>query len=382
MTPFLLLSLMMMLATLGWLTRPLWARAEPPARFDETAAPPRTPPPKALIVGLAAFVLAVAGIGYAWVGTPQHLAVSPSAAGTPATRSQPQEPVDAALVQAESRVASMIDSLAQRLKSNPNDAEGWRTLARSQAALGRHAAAIDAFRHAVALRPDDPTLLAEFAFSAAVIDPYAASGEAAQLIERALRLDPANPKALALAGTLALDRKDYQAAVDQWEHLARIEPPDSPITKQLQFSIQQARQLAAGQARVLAASTTGALPGATAAGSARIGGTVTLAPALRGRVEPTDTVFVFARAAHGPRMPLAVLRRQVKDLPLRFTLDDSLAMSPTATLSKADSVIVGARIARGGNAVARDGDLQGQLPATPLGRDDLRIEINEVVTLR
>jgi cytochrome c-type biogenesis protein CcmH len=116
--------------------------------------------------------------------------------------------------------------------------------------------------------------------------------------------------------------------------------------------------------------------------TARVGGVVTLAPALRDRVSPDDTVFVFARAAGGPRMPLAVLRKQVKDLPLRFTLDDSLAMSPAASLSKTERVVVGARVARGGGAQPRDGDLQGLLPAMALGRDDLRLEINEVVRLR
>ncbi|MEP7099545.1 MAG: tetratricopeptide repeat protein [Burkholderiales bacterium] len=382
MTPFLLLSFVIALLTISWLTRPLWQRSgAAPARFDEVAPAAPAARPLALIGGMAGGVLAVLGIGYALIGAPEHVEVAParqvSALADSRRAATLPAPLDPALVQAESRVNAMIEGLAERLKTHPDDADGWRTLARSYAALGRHAAAVDAFKSAVRLHPDEPALLAEYAFSAAVLDPYAASGEAARLIERALQLDPLNPKALALAGTLALDRKDYPGAIAHWEQLARIEPADGPIAKQLQFSVLQARQLAGARGGIVPA-------GLQSDSAARVGGTVTLAPALRARVSPNDTVYVFARAAkvgNGPRMPLAVLRRQVKDLPLRFTLDDSLAMSPGARLSSADRVVVGARIARAGGAQARDGDLQGVLPETALGRDDLKLEINEVVKL-
>ena len=250
-------------------------------------------------------------------------------------------------------------------------------LGRSYAALGRHAQAIAAFAKAARLRPDDATLLAEWAFSAAVINPRGGDDDPVVLVERALSIDPKDPKALALAGTLALDRRDYQAAVDYWERLARVEPPDSPIGRQIQASIAQVRQRAVAQSALLpvAASSTGS-------GAGGVGGSVTLAAALRDRVAPGDTVFVYARAPGGPRMPLAVLRKQVKDLPLRFTLDDSLAMASAARLSSASSVVVGARISKSGSAIAQDGDLQGQSAAVPIGSRDLAIEINEVVKSR
>jgi cytochrome c-type biogenesis protein CcmH len=247
MTSFVLATLLLTTLTAGWLTRPLWHRAAPVGRFDETPmpAPPR---PVALIGVMCAFVALIVGIGYAAVGTPEQLQGSElRGAQTPppsVRREAVQAPIDDALVQAEARVTKMIEKLSDRLKANPNDADGWHTLARSQAALGRHAQAIDAFTRAARLHPDEPSLLAEYAYSSAVLDPHAASGEASRLIGRALQIDPANPKALALAGTLALDRKDYPAAISHWERLARIEPAETPTGKQLQFSILQAKQLA------------------------------------------------------------------------------------------------------------------------------------------
>jgi cytochrome c-type biogenesis protein CcmH len=98
---------------------------------------------------------------------------------------------------------------------------------------------------------------------------------------------------------------------------------------------------------------------AAAASGPGVSGKVTLAPDLAKKASPEDTVFIFARAAEGPRMPLAILRKKVSDLPLKFTLDDSLAMSPAARLSGMPQVIVGARISKSGNAMPQPGDLQG-----------------------
>ena len=91
----------------------------------------------------------------------------------------------------------------------------------------------------------------------------------------------------------------------------------------------------------------------------RITGKVSLSPALAGKVAPTDTVFILARAAQGPKMPLAVLRTQVKDLPVKFTLDDSMAMQPQLKLSGFDQVVVVARVSKSGTPMAQSGDLQG-----------------------
>ena len=391
MTPFVLLAFVMIVLTTAWLTHPLWRPALAARR-----AGAGVPLPRATLVlgaGLALFVVVVVASGYAWLGAARHLAVGPAAQeSTESAERAATPPVVAsgpdALAQAEARISSMVDRLAERLKGRPDDAEGWHMLGRSYAALGKHGQAIGAYETALRLRPNEPTLLAELAFSAAITNRRVGEADSAQLLQRALKLDPRNPKALALAGTLSLERKDYQGAVQYWEQLARNEPADSPYGKQIQASIAQARQLAGSQSALMpvADDALASLSVSTAtlrsAANGSVGGTVTLAPALQGRVAPDDTLFVFARAVNGSRMPLAVLRKQVKDLPLRFTLDDSLAMSPAAKISGAANVVVGARISKSGKAGAQEGDLQGQLPAAALGSTNLKLEIGEVVKIR
>ena len=106
---------------------------------------------------------------------------------------------------------------------------------------------------------------------------------------------------------------------------------------------------------------------------------MSLAPALAARAAPSDTVYIFARAAEGPRMPLAILKKQVKDLPVAFTLDDSMAMAPNFALSNFPSVIVGARVSKSGNPVPQSGDLEGLTSAVKLGASGLAVVIDRAL---
>jgi len=112
---------------------------------------------------------------------------------------------------------------------------------------------------------------------------------------------------------------------------------------------------------------------------ASVGGIISLDPTLSSRVSPSDTLYVFARAAEGPRMPLAIIKKQVKDLPLTFSLDDSMAMNPSKKLSNYSEVIVGARISKTGNAMPQSGDLNGSSSVIKLGSRDLKIIIDSAV---
>lgn len=298
------------------------------------------------------FALVTTGVGFVWRGS------------TGASRDD---------LGTEARVSAVVDRLAERLKTAP-DAEGWQTVGRSYAALGRHAQAVVAFRNALRLVPPDATLLAEYAASAAVAKQREIDGDPARIVARALVLEPANAKALALAATLAMNHNDYAAAAAAWARLARSEMPGSPRGRAFQANIAQARLLADLQAMPAGVV---ALPRAAA-----VSGTARLARTLQGRVSPDDTVIVFARLNAGPRLPVAMMRKQVKDLPLRFTLDDGDAIPGGPKLSSASRVLVGARIARSASALPQRGDLKGPLVVAAAGGTGLSIEINEVVTAR
>ena len=344
---------------------------------DALAAPPSEPrPSRSLLAGLTAAVLVVAGAGYWWTGAPALIKGVPAAANAPAAdgaaAAQSREPTP-------EQVAEMVDKLASRLKERPDDAQGWSMLARAYAMLGRTAEAMPAFAKAVSLRADDAGLLADYADTLAVQNGRQLNGEPLKLIDRALQIEPGNLKALALSGTAAFDRKDFAMAVQQWERLKQAVPADSPYRAQVQAGIDEARQLGKLPPSTAVAATAEVKPTTAAAPGASVSGTVTLAASLVGKASASDTVFVFARAADGPRMPLAVLRKQVKDLPFDFKLDDSMAMSPAAKLSGAAQVIVGARISKTGEAIAQDGDLTGQSAPVAPGAAGLKIEIKDLV---
>ena len=351
---------------------PAVAVAHPSAAAEPAAARPSLQ----LVALLSVGVLAVAIAGYAWTGAPGLISGLPAA-----TASAPGDAPAHAQQPTPEQIAAMVDKLAQRLKDQPDDAEGWTMLARAYMVLGRAADAVPAYAKAVALSPNDAGLLADYADTLAVQNGRQLEGEPMKLIERALKAEPGNLKALALAGTAAFDRKDYALAVTHWERLMQGVPADSAYRNQVQAGIDEARQLgkmppsatAAAPKAPAAADASGAATGASVSGS------VTIAAALMAQTSPNDTVFVFARPAEGSRMPLAVLRKQVKDLPFEFSLDDSMAMSPAAKLSGAAQVIVSARVSKSGDAIPQEGDLTGQTAAVAPGASGLKIEISEVV---
>ncbi|MBK9363352.1 MAG: c-type cytochrome biogenesis protein CcmI [Rubrivivax sp.] len=278
------------------------------------------------------------------------------------------------------QIEAMVARLAERLQAEPANPEGWQMLARSQAALGRHADAVAALRQLDRLQPDNPDTLADLADLVAVVNGRRLAGEPAQLVQRALALNPLHPKALALAGTIAFDAGDYAAARDQWQRLVAQLPADSELARNLQDSIAEADRLAAaGGASAPAVPTPASAPAAASTpAAAGLGGEVVVSPELAGRVAAGDTVYVFARAADGPRMPLAIVRQPVGSWPLRFTLDDRSAMTPQSRLSAARSVVVVARISRSGDALPQRGDLIGE--SAPLGPNaqGVRIVIDRV----
>jgi cytochrome c-type biogenesis protein CcmH len=283
----------------------------------------------------------------------------------------------------------MVSQLAQRMKDKPGDPVGWQMLGRSYAVLGRFDESIAAYQQSIALRANDAGTLADYASVLAMKNNGNATPQSDALLARALAADPNQLKALGLAGIAAFERGDYPAAIGYWERMAKGLPPDGPDMQRLQASLEEARRrgsIAASGAAVAAAapSTAGSTANAgpavstTAGVDASVSGTVTLAPALAAKASPTDTVFIFARAAQGPRMPLAVLRATVKDLPITFKLDDSMAMAPTAKISGAAQVIVGARISKSGNAMPQPGDLNGESAPVAPGAKGLAITISSV----
>ena len=284
------------------------------------------------------------------------------------------------------QVEDMVNRLAKGLENSPADSDGWLMLARSYGAMGRFAEAGRAYARAAALLPDNAQVLADYADALAMAQGRNAEGEPLRLVQRALMLDPDNLKALAFAGSAAFARRDFGAAAQYWQKALHLAPPGSDFARSMQEGLDESRKLAQGGPAPAARSTGPLAAGSAATGTAAAGATtgmiagrVVLSAALAAKVAPSDTVFIFARASQGPRMPLAILRRAASELPLQFILDDSMAMAPEMQLSKYREVVVGARISKSGNAMPQPGDLQGQSGVIKTGSGGVEIVIDQLV---
>ena len=274
---------------------------------------------------------------------------------------------------ARDQIEGMVERLAARMKEKPEDAEGWAMLGRSYAVLDRYAEAAVAYANAVKRSEPDAQLLADYADALAMAQGRNLRGEPERLIAQALKVDPRNVKALLLAGTVAFQDKKFKDAIAYWERILKVVPPDSDIADSARDSIADARALAG-----MPKAPPPAKPDAAAV-AATVSGTVRLSPGIAAKASPDDTVFIFARPAEGPRMPLAVMRKRVRDLPTAFTLDDSMAMTPAARLSNHAQVVVGARVSRSGSPAAQPGDFEGMSTQVRPGATGIAVVISSEV---
>lgn len=141
----------------------------------------------------------------------------------------------------QQQMEAMIARLAERLEKNPQDPKGWAMLARAQAVMGRYREASAAYARSVDMLPDNAQLLADYADALAMAQGGLLPGEPEKLVERALRADPNNAKALALAGSVAFKKSDFRLAVQHWERVRDLIPPDSEFAKSIQGNIDEAR---------------------------------------------------------------------------------------------------------------------------------------------
>ncbi|HEX5639544.1 MAG TPA: c-type cytochrome biogenesis protein CcmI [Burkholderiaceae bacterium] len=328
----------------------------------------------ALVIGAA--IPVIAGLLYAKLGAPD--AFSPLA-----TAPQDQHQLSGA------QIDEMTTKLAARLANEPDNVDGWVMLARTYYQQRKFPEAAQAYDKLTKLLPNEADLYADYADALAMAQGRRLGGQPMELVKKALELDPNQWKALAMAGTEAFDRKDYKSAITYWERL-KANAGNEPIGKQIQASIDEARQLAglppsAPTAPVAAAASKAApAPAAkadvpAASGGQSVSGTVTIEKGLAAKASPTDAVFVYARPADGSKMPIALTRGQVKDLPLKFTLDDTTSMNPQVKMSAFQEVILVARVSKSGSAMPASGDLEGLSKPVKLGSSGVAVTIDRAL---
>jgi cytochrome c-type biogenesis protein CcmH len=303
-------------------------------------APPARGKNRALIAGLAVSISAFAIVLYFLVGNPQSL--SPRFT--------------------EEHANLFVEQLAQHLKENPDNAQGWTVLARVYHELERYGEAVAAFEKASELNPNDAQLLADYADSVARANEGRLEGKPMALLAKSLAADPANVKALALSGAAAYGAGDYKLAAEYWQRLLARIPAGSEEARLVKERIDEAR----GRA------TTGSRD------AVDIRGTVKLSPHLQDQVGPDDTLFVYAQTGDS-RMPLSIVRARAKELPYAFVLDDSKGMAGGVKLSSANEVRVVARISKSGQAKSTLGDLQGMTASIKPGASGVEIVIDQVI---
>ena len=325
---------------------------------------------------LVAVALPLAAMGtYMWVGEPDALnpmAVQSSEKGDPA------------------QLLQMAESLAQKLNDKPDNLQGWVMLGRTYRTLEKFDASVQAYDRALKLSADDDLKL-ERVEVLAMKSQGNFEGEPWNVIRDILQRDPQNYGALLMAGSASYSHGKYADALKYWQQARKplaADNPDVPGLDEAIASVQQKlgmpAQVAKGpSAQINATQPAASAPSANTSGAASSGltvsGQVSIAEALKGKVKSSDVVFIYATPANGERMPLAIFKTTVAQLPLAFTLDDSTAMTPERKLSGAGEVLVKVRVSKSGNAMPQSGDLAGTLGPVKVGAKGLKLEIKDQI---
>lgn len=272
-------------------------------------------------------------------------------------------------------IERLVSDFAAKLENEPENYKGWAMLGRSYKALGRFPEAVRAYERTGPLLESSADLLVDYADALAAAQGF--DDKTLAVLDRALKLDPAQPQGLWLRGTAAFEAKQYDKAVADWEALLALLEPGSEDARAIEANIAEARQLG-GLAPTPRQSAKLGADKTAPAGAAAIKGRVEIAPALTDKLPANGVLMVVARPADGSRMPVAVLRVPLGKSPLDFVLDDSLAMSPDRKPSQFAELMVEARVSATGQAMPQPGDLFGPAVKVKQGARDVQLLIDQV----
>ena len=258
------------------------------------------------------------------------------------------------------KIEKMGRELRARLDKNPDAVEDWVMLSRVERALDRFDAAQQALARALKLSYN-PDWAIERAELLASRDQGQFQGEPWQIIRSVLQSDPNHLGALLLAGSASYAEARYPDALAYWEKASALVPMQSPDRQPLDAALAEVR-------------TKLGLPDprAQAAAASAIRGRVSLDPGARAKVQPDDTVVIYATAPDS-RMPLAIVRIKASELPFEFVLDDTKAMNPQVRLSDSPLLIMRARVSRSGQAQAQPDDLSAEMTGVKPGTKGLHL---------
>ena len=326
---------------------------EDTAAVDDPAAKTEKPAIWTAVVLAVALPLGSMGM-YMWVGQPE--ALNPLALKTP----DQVDPKD---------LTKMAQTLAEKLQDKPDNLQGWVMLGRTYRTLENFDAALRAYDSALKLSEDDDLKLERIEVIAMQRQGQF-EGEPWNVIREVLQRDPQHFGALLTAGSASYAEGKFADALKYWEQARKPLDANNPDLQGLESAIATVRErLGMPPAKATPAATSGL----------NVTGQVNLSASLKSKASPNDVVFIYATPANGDRMPLAIFKTTVSQLPFNFTLDDSTAMAPDRKLSAAGEVMVKVRVTKSGNAMPQSGDLSGSLGPVKVGAKGLKLEIKDQI---
>ncbi len=236
-------------------------------------------------------------------------------------------------------LSESAQQIEQHLQDNPQDAGAYQMLGLTYFELGEMEKSLKAYASAYQLESDNVQLLVEYASAVVSSNDNQFNSKSAQLIKRALELDPNSPDALYLAGVFATSIQDLDLAKNLWTKALSVLEQNSPDYQILQSML---LELESVNTPILGSAIT-------------IG--IKVSPALA-QARANDFVMVYVKAAQGRPMPIAIQKFKLSELGGGVVLTDQDLVMQDKSLTDYEQLVPVVRISSSGSAILQAGDIQ------------------------
>ncbi|KZN55725.1 hypothetical protein N474_14350 [Pseudoalteromonas luteoviolacea CPMOR-2] len=318
-----------------------------------------------------AFTIVVSSVFYYFTGSHQQIANWHKA-----FEKLPEYGERAVLQTGEPLTANELQAFAlglrTKLANSGDDAVAWMLLGRVAMSLNDYEMAMQAFDKALVMQPNNHNVLVNYSQALLIEGTETSINRAAQMLSRVLRQDPQNIDAISLLALIAYERQDWLEAKSAFEVLLSTMTQNDPRYNLIKQRIADIEQKLESENATEEVQQSGP----------QLAVSVTISEAIAAQIPNNATLFVFAKAANGPRMPLAVKKLTVFNLPLQVNLNDSMAMMPDLKLSNFKEVVITARISVDDSVMLQDGELEGSSDIVELkeGTQQVNVTISRVIT--
>jgi cytochrome c-type biogenesis protein CcmH len=267
-------------------------------------------------------------------------------------------------------LAQSIINIKKRLAEKPDDARAWRILGLALFESDEITQSLKAYERSYQLEPKNIDTLVEYASTLAMSQGNQFNGRVSTLVREALQINPNSADALYLAGWVALNAQHIDLTQMLWQKALSLLPENQADSLTLQRMLDELASIQTTKSDL----DDGSIDKSVTTPEHQVTIRVSLSERLRQAEFEQHYLMIYAKAAQGRPMPIAIQKIRLKDFTGKVILSDENSVVPTRKLSQSSQVIAVVRLSKSGSAMRQTDDIQMNSPVINV-KDNPNIEL-------